>query len=208
VVSELLEQFDLVVCVDDGSTDTSFDVASAAGAVALRHPVNLGQGAALRTGFEFVQRHLADVSNVVTFDADGQHDARDARAMVDRARREDLDVVLGSRATKRPEGQPWTRRLVLAGALRLSRLTSGLEHTDTHNGLRVINRRALGVLVLRQRGMAYASELEALIPRHDLSWAEHPVTVTYTEYSRSKGQRNLNAFNIMYDLVTARFTTP
>jgi hypothetical protein len=56
--------------------------------------------------------------------------------------------------------------------------------------------------------MAYASELEALIPRHDLSWAEHPVTVTYTEYSRSKGQRNLNAFNIMYDLVTARFTTP
>ena len=208
VVSELLEQFDLVLCVDDGSADTSSDVARTAGAVVLRHPVNLGQGAALRTGFEFVLRHLEDVSHVVTFDADGQHDARDARAMVDRARSEDLDVVLGSRATLRPEGQPWTRRLVLAGALRLSRLTSGMDLTDTHNGLRVINRRALGFFVLRQLGMAYASELEALIPRHGLSWAEHPVTVTYTEYSRSKGQRNLNAFNIMYDLVTARFLTP
>jgi glycosyltransferase involved in cell wall biosynthesis len=208
VVSELLEQFDMVLCVDDGSGDTSSEVARTAGAVVLRHPVNLGQGAALRTGFEFVLRHLDDVSHVVTFDADGQHDARDARAMVDRATCEDLDVVLGSRATMRPEGQPWTRRLVLAGALRLSRLTSGMDLTDTHNGLRVINRRALGVFVLRQRGMAYASELEALIPRHGLSWAEHPVTVTYTEYSRSKGQRNLNAFNIMYDLVTARFLTP
>jgi glycosyltransferase involved in cell wall biosynthesis len=208
VVSELLEQFDMVLCVDDGSTDDSCEVARAAGAVVLRHPVNLGQGAALRTGFEFALRHLDDVSHVVTFDADGQHDARDARAMVDRARREDLDVVLGSRATRRPEGQPWMRRLVLAAALRLSRLTSGLDLTDTHNGLRVINRRALGVFVLRQRGMAYASELESLIPRHGLSWAEHPVTVTYTEYSRGKGQRNLNAFNIMYDLVTARFLTP
>jgi hypothetical protein len=52
--------------------------------------------------------------------------------------------------------------------------------------------------------MAHASEIEALIARHGLSWTEHPVTITYTDYSRAKGQSSLNAFNILYDLVAAR----
>jgi glycosyltransferase involved in cell wall biosynthesis len=207
VVSQLRERFSLVVCVDDGSTDNSGEVAAAAGAVVLRHPVNLGQGAALRTGFDYV-RGREDISYVVTFDADGQHDARDAAAMVEHARTRQLDVVLGTRGFGRPEGQPRSRRLVLRLALAVSKFTSGLALTDTHNGLRVIDRRALGVLHLRQRGMAYASELEGLIARHGLVWEEHPVTITYTEYSRAKGQKNLNAFNIVYDLLAARLLAP
>jgi glycosyltransferase involved in cell wall biosynthesis len=207
VVSRLRERFSLIVCIDDGSTDNSAQVAAAAGAVVLRHPVNLGQGAALRTGFDYVLGK-DDIAYVVTFDADGQHDARDAAAMVGRARSRRLDVVLGTRGFGRPEGQPRSRRLVLRLALALSRFTSGLALTDTHNGLRVIDRNALGTLKLRQRGMAYASELEALIARHGLLWEEHPVTITYTDYSRAKGQKNLNAFNIVYDLLAARFIAP
>ena len=207
VVLRLLERFALVVCVDDGSADNSAEVAASAGATVLRHAVNLGQGAALRTGFDYVRR-LADMRYVVTFDADGQHDADDAAAMVGRARSRRLDVVLGTRGQGRPEGQTRARRVVLKFALSLSRFTSGLTLTDTHNGLRVFDRRALSVLTLRQRGMAYASELEGLIARHELTWEEHPVTVTYTEYSRTKGQKNLNAFNIVYDLMTARFLAP
>jgi glycosyltransferase involved in cell wall biosynthesis len=207
VVARLRERFPLVVCVDDGSTDNSAQVAAAAGAVVLRHPVNLGQGAALRTGFDYVLGK-DDIAYVVTFDADGQHDAGDAAAMVERAHSRRLDVVLGTRGVGRPEGQPRSRRLVLRLALALSRFTSGLALTDTHNGLRVIHRRALGALKLRQRGMAYASELEGLIARHGLVWEEHPVTITYTDYSRAKGQKNLNAFNIVYDLLAARFIAP
>ncbi len=207
VVSDLLRHFEHVVCVDDGSTDGSSLVASAAGAIVLRHPVNLGQGAALRTGFEFARRR-SDISHVVTFDADGQHDPMDAIAMVEKARSGGIDVVLGTRADSRPTGQPFARRCVLAGGLLLSRLTSGLRLTDTHNGLRVVSRKALHVFVLRQRGMAYASELEGLIAQNDLTWVEHPVTITYTDYSRGKGQGNLNAFNIVYDLLTARFLAP
>ena len=56
--------------------------------------------------------------------------------------------------------------------------------------------------------MAYASELESLIAARSLSWTEHPITVTYTDYSRSKGQHNLNAVNIMYDLMSVRLRTP
>ena len=82
VVSDLLRHFEQVVCIDDGSSDGSGLVASAAGAIVLRHPVNLGQGAALRTGLEFARRR-SDISHVVTFDADGQHDPIDAVAMVE-----------------------------------------------------------------------------------------------------------------------------
>lgn len=203
VVSQLCERFELVVCVDDGSTDLSSRAASAAGGLVLRHAVNLGQGAALRTGFDYALTR-DDITHVVTFDADGQHSVDDAEEMLRVAHSSGVDVVLGSRGQARPQGQPLSKRLVLRIALRVSRLTSGLALTDTHNGLRVLNRRALAVLVLRQRGMAHASEIEALIARHHLSWVEHPVTITYTEYSRAKGQGSLNAFNVIFDLVTAR----
>lgn len=203
VIDSLVDRFDLIVCVDDGSIDASGIVAAACGAVVLRHPVNLGQGAALRTGFEYLLTR-PDIQHVVTFDADGQHDPDDAQAMVRVAQATGVHAVLGTRAHERPAGQPWLRRYVLRAGLLVSKVTTGLELTDTHNGLRVFSRFAVSVLVFRQRGMAYASELESLIARHHLAWIEHPVTITYSSYSRAKGQRNLNAFNILYDMIAAR----
>src|SRR5690349_2509443 len=96
VVRDLRVAFDKVVCVDDGSSDDCARVADEAGATVVRHPVNLGQGAALQTGFPQARRD-PDVAWVVTFDSDGQHRRADAEAMVALARREGVDVVLGSR---------------------------------------------------------------------------------------------------------------
>lgn len=206
VVRELRASFDHVVCIDDGSEDSSAEAASCSGAQVLRHHVNLGQGAALQTGFDFVLRRT-DATHVVTFDADGQHAVDDAVAMVERAVEGDLDIVLGSRATGSTQAQPLLRRAVLAGALRYSRWFTGLPLTDTHNGLRVLSREALRTIRLSQCGMAYASELERAVGEHALRWAEHPVHIAYTDYSRAKGQSNLNAFNIVYDLATARLRT-
>ena len=64
-----------VVVVDDGSLDRTADVARAAGAIVVRHPFNLGQGAALQTGIDYALAHAAAV--VVTFDGDGQHRVSD-----------------------------------------------------------------------------------------------------------------------------------
>src|SRR5690349_10608612 len=72
VVSDLREQFGRVVVVDDGSTDGTAAIARAAGAVVVSHPTNLGQGAALQTGFEYALRDPA-MRFVITFDSDGQH---------------------------------------------------------------------------------------------------------------------------------------
>lgn len=202
-VSDLLQSFVHVVCVDDGSCDGSGDLARAAGATVLRHVVNRGQGAALRTGFDHVLRHT-DAAFVVTFDADGQHLVEDAGRMVRRARAEDVDVVLASRFTGSTEQMPLTREIVLRAAVRFTRMTSRLKVTDTHNGLRVLSRRALQLIDLRMPRMAYASELlDAIVPA-GLSYVEEPVTIIYTDYSRAKGQRNSNAFNILFDLAVRR----
>lgn len=202
VVTELKTYFPNVVCVDDGSSDGSVALAHVAGAVIVRHAVNLGQGAALQTGFDYALCKRARW--VVTFDADGQHLVSDAAELVQQARKQQVDVVLASRFLGRTESMPSSRRLVLRAAIIFSRWSTGLALTDTHNGLRVLSRHALEAVRLHQPRMAYASELESAIRRHGLSYAEVATTVRYTEYSRAKGQRNSNAINILFDLAIAK----
>ena len=203
VLRELREHFPLVVCVDDGSPDATFDQARATGVTVIRHPVNLGQGAALQTGITYAVQSLR-ASYVVTFDADGQHDPTDAVRMVQRARDSGLDVILGSRFLAETSAVPRLRRAVLRTAALFTRASTGLHVTDAHNGLRVLTGAAAGSIRLRQAGMAHASEILSEVARLGLSYAEEPVTIRYTDYSRAKGQSSLNAFNILYDLVTSR----
>jgi glycosyltransferase involved in cell wall biosynthesis len=206
VIVRLRQEFDHVVCVDDGSTDASASVAAASGAALIRHAVNLGQGAALQTGFDYVLRHT-QAQYVVTFDGDGQHDVRDAVNMLAMARRRQMDVVLATREGGRVTGQSGSRRLLLRAALVFTRLNTRLSLTDTHNGLRVLTRDTLARVRLHQRGMAYASELERAISDLHLRWCEVPVSIVYTAYTRRKGQRNINALNVVYDLLLARLRT-
>lgn len=202
VLSGLGRVVDEIVCVDDGSFDDGATIARTSGATVLRHVVNLGGGAALRTGLDYV-RTETDHEYVVCFDADGQHLPEDAMRMLAVARNEGVDVVLGTR-DRSESTMPRSRRALLAAARWFSRRTSGLPLTDTHNGLRVFSRRALDNIRLTQPGMAYASELEASIKRAGLRWAEVPVTIVYDAYSLEKGQSNLNAVNIVYDLMLAQ----
>lgn len=204
VVRDLHQSFSRVVCVDDGSVDDSARIAAAAGASVVRHLVNLGQGAALQTGFMFA---LTDpgMNFVVTFDSDGQHRREDAEAMLETARREGVDVVLGSRFLNAADVEiPRLRRLVLRSATRFTRATTGLDLTDTHNGLRVLSRHAVESMDLALNGMAHASELLAHVARGGLTYVEAPVTIDYSHYSRGRGQSNTNALNIAFDLALER----
>lgn len=203
VVTALREDFRQVVCVDDGSSDGSAEAARAAGATVLRHAVNLGQGAALQTGFDYVLRRTA-ARHVITFDADGQHSTEDAARMLETARETGVDVVLGSRFRADAAQLSSTRRLVLRAGVAFTRRTTGLDVTDTHNGLRVLSRRALTRIRLELPRMAHASELlESIVP-NGLSYVEVPTTIVYTDYSRAKGQPHSNAVNILFDLALRR----
>lgn len=203
VVTDLLQTFPHVVCVDDGSRDDSAQQAAWSGARVVRHAQNLGQGAALQTGIEFATRQPG-IRWVVTFDADGQHRVSDAIEMVALARRQELDVVLGSRFLGSSSTVPAARRALLKAAVLFTRVTSRLSVTDAHNGLRVLSRSAAQQIRITLDGMAHASEIVEQVASRGLRWSEHPVTIVYTDYSRAKGQSGLNAVNISFDLLGKR----
>ena len=83
VIADVRSVFGYVVCVDDGSTDDTGEIARRAGAHLVRHPVNLGQGAAIQTGIEYARKQPG-ARVFATFDADGQHRVKDVATMIDR----------------------------------------------------------------------------------------------------------------------------
>jgi glycosyltransferase involved in cell wall biosynthesis len=202
VVRELSKTFSRIVCVDDGSKDATARLASRAGATVVHHPVNLGQGAALQTGVDYALQSGARF--FLTFDADGQHRIEDAVRMIERLREGDLDIVLGSRFLGTELQVPRLRKAVLRAAVVFTRATTGLALTDTHNGLRVMNRSTAVLFKIRLCGMAHASEILDIVARHKLAYEEMPISVVYSDYSRGKGQSSINALNVLVDLVLAR----
>ncbi len=205
VVGEARSVFPKIVCVDDGSRDASADRAEQAGAAVVRHPVNLGQGAALQTGFEYALSDPA-MRYVVTYDADGQHQIHDVEVMLERIRRGDVRVVFGSRFLDERTEASALKKLVLRAAVAYTNLTTGTRLTDAHNGLRVLDRDVVAKLDITQNRMAHASEIVSQIGSmrfggERVRYAEEPVHILYTDYSRAKGQSLWNAVNILAELI-------
>lgn len=199
VVGELRSAFPHVVCVDDGSSDGTADVALEAGAHVVSHPVNLGQGAAIQTGVEYARSQVG-ARVFATFDADGQHRLTDVITMIERLRCGDVDVVIGTRFASSGAGHiPLSKRLILRTAALLSPASRRLGLTDSHNGLRVFNRTVADSLTLTMSGMSHAGEFVSLIDENDWRVTEQPVEILYTDYSMSKGQSLLNGVNIVFD---------
>lgn len=199
VVKAARDTFANIVCVDDGSSDDSVAQALAGGAVVVKHPINLGQGAALRTGLDFALLQ-PDAKYFVTFDSDGQHRVEDALAMIERLRTEDLDIVVGSRFLDGRTKPGLLKKVVLRLAVIFERIMTGVKLTDAHNGLRALNRTAASGITINQNRMAHASEIVAEMGRLKLRYAEEPVHIIYTDYSRSKGQSLWNSVNILSEL--------
>ena len=199
VIAELLPVFPNVVCIDDGSSDGSGAIARAAGARVVTHPINLGQGAALQTGFDYALEHNA--AYVVTFDADGQHRVVDAAAMLQLAIEHGTAIVFGSRFLDDRTKPGILKRIVLKTAVAVTNLTTKTRLTDAHNGLRVIRADALRMFRLKQDRMAHGTEIVVRLGRTGLPYEEFPVEVIYTDYSKAKGQSLLNSVNILVDLI-------
>ena len=198
VIADLRSVFSNVVCVDDGSRDDTGEVALRAGAHLVRHPVNLGQGAAIQTGVEYARRQPG-AQVFATFDADGQHRVKDLVTMIDRLGTGDVDVVIGTRFGRGVSRPPLLKRVVLQTATRLSPRGRKLGLTDTNNGLRVFNKTVADGLDITMNGMSHATEFIMLIAENRWRVAEEPVEVLYTDYSQSKGQPLLNGVNIIFD---------
>lgn len=204
VVSEVKPKVSEVVVVDDGSTDATVESAKQAGAEVLIHFLNRGQGAALQTGINFALKQGADI--IITFDADNQFKPEEIDQVAKPLLLGKADVVLGSRFLNKKDTIPRGKEIVLRLAVLITRLYTGLNITDTHNGFRAFSAKAAGLIQIKQDGMAHASEIIEQIKKHRLKFVEVPITVKYSEYSLDKGQKLTNSFGIVWDLIIGRIS--
>lgn len=204
VIEEILKHFKTVICVNDGSRDNSSEEILKTAAVLIEHPLNLGAGAATQTGIDYALQYR-DAAYFVTIDADGQHDVNDAVKMVDYLKHHKVDVVFGSRFIGDIQNISPFKRLFLRAAAVFSDKTTGVKLTDPHIGLRAFNRHFAENLKLTLPDFTHASEVIYRISE-GYQYAELPVTVTYSDYSKAKGQPMLNAINITIDLFFHRIS--
>lgn len=200
VIAKARSVYGRVVCIDDGSVDDTAKQILETKAVLVQHPFNMGQGAALQTGIEYALQS-PEVQYFITFDSDGQHDIQDARRMLAVLQKEELDIVLGSRFLGEAVNITGTKRLVLKLATWFTNVVSRVNLTDTHNGLRVFNRRFAESVNITMPGMAHASEIIDKMGRGNWQYKEVPVTIHYNDYTRNKGQSILNSVNISIDIL-------
>lgn len=201
VLEQILEFEFPVIVVDDGSSeDIRSEVECLKEVIYLRHKVNLGQGAALQTGIDFALQQGADY--LITFDADGQHCAADIPAVLTPLLNDETDVVLASRfLIKGSHNASPLKQVVLKGGRWINYLFTGLYLSDAHNGFRALNRIAALSIRINENRMAHATEILAQIKKNKLRYKEIASKITYTAYSRQKGQSLLNSLKIFFDLV-------
>ena len=188
-----------VVVTDDCSSDNTCSVVRRFPVHLCRHVVNLGQGAALQTGIDYALQNGADI--VVTYDSDGQHTPDSISKLVEPLINHEAEIALGTRFASgaSAENISASKTVTLKSAVLFTRITTGLEITDTHNGLRAFTRLAAQKIRITQNRMAHASEILSEIARSKLPYKEVPVRIRYTEYSMAKGQKIGNALNILWE---------
>ncbi len=198
---------DAVIVVDDGSDDDMAARARSAGAIVLRHTINRGQGASLRTGTQAALQLGADI--IVHVDADGQHDPAFIPAITDPIRQNTVDIVFGSRFLgEAPQGMPFSRKVLLTAARTFNAFAMGIPRkvTDPQSGMRAFNRQAAAALDFHQDRMAHCSEILRLATRSSLRWQEVPVRINYTAESLAKGQKSTDALKIAWQIFLGIFS--
>jgi glycosyltransferase involved in cell wall biosynthesis len=156
VVVEARKELEPVVVIDDGSTDSTGEVARAVGATVLRHDVNRGKGAALKTGFAWALEQGFD--GVITLDADGQHLPSEIPKFLEERAESMADLIIGGRAHLFHGMLPRRRNANRFSAWSIS-IASGRRITDSQSGFRLYSARLMRGMKLRTNGFDMESEV-------------------------------------------------
>ena len=172
------------VVVSDGSDDATQRAADRHDAIVVEHPINQGQGGALKTGFDIARQHGADV--VVTMDADGQHPIDQLSDLIRPVVDDEADYVLGSRYRGEDNsGNSITRRGGIRTFTWLINRLAKTDITDCTNGFRAIRGARLGELTLTEEQFS-APELIIESRKNGLRIVEVPVTIQEREAGETK----------------------
>ncbi len=186
------------IVIDDGSTDRTYQIAKKYKTTVLRHKVNLGKGAAMKTGCEAAFSMGAEA--VILMDSDGQHKVEDLSHFIDALEKDRFDVVFGSRNLS--HGVPLVRYMGNKVASILISLLFGIYISDLICGYKGLTKKTYKKLDWESTGYGVETEMAIKTGKYGLKHCEVPVQTVY--YDNVKGVTILDAFNILFDVIRWR----
>lgn len=205
VIQSVIEEirragYENIVVVDDGSSDKTREKSKSAGAIALRHKINRGKGAATKTAIEAAKLLGADI--IVTMDGDEQHDPQDIKNLIEPILKNHCDVVLGTRL-KNTKGMPLHKIIANHVGNFFTWILFGLWVTDSQSGFRAYSKHAAEVINTKGDRYEYESEVIREIYKYKLKFVEVPIAVRYTEYSMGKIHKQgfINGTKTLYKMI-------
>lgn len=194
VIKDVIKRKFPIIVVDDGSKDNTFKVASKYKITALRHKVNLGKGAAMKTGAEAAFQMGADA--IVFMDSDGQHKVKDLPHFIEALEKDKFDVVFGSRNLS--HGVPFVRYMGNKSASLLVSLLFGIYVSDLLCGYKGLSKKGFKKIYWESKGYGVETEMAARTAKSGLKHCEVPVETVY--YDEVKGVTILDAISILFDV--------
>jgi glycosyltransferase involved in cell wall biosynthesis len=203
VVVEARRNLEPVLVIDDGSTDSTGDVARAVGATVLRHDVNRGKGAALKTGFAWALDQGCDA--VITLDADGQHLPGEIPKFLAQYAHGREDLIIGGRAHLFAQMLPRRRNANRFSAWCIAKC-SGAPITDSQSGFRLYSARLLRNLRMRTDGFDLESEVIVLAGKRGLKIVTIPIDLGFVDGIATSHFKPLkDTLRIAWTVTRARF---
>ncbi len=188
--------FKNIVVVNDNSSDRTREIVSSYknDVVVLDHLINLGAGAATKTGIDYAVSKGAEY--IATIDADFQHNPNDLIPLIECIEVKQVDLVIGSRFLKKNR-IPFTRVFYNLLGNMINFFVTGLVITDSQSGMKVMSRRFAENLTITYNGYEFCIEIIKNAKINKSSVYEYPIDVSYTKETMEKGQNIYTGFEML-----------
>jgi len=196
VIKKTKKYIDNIVVVDDGSKDNTSEISRKEKVVVLRHVLNLGKGAAVKTGCEFVLKHGAE--RIILIDADGQHDPEEIPNFLREL--EEVDIVFGYRKFNR--NMPFVFKFGNNFINDVTKILYNVKLRDTQCGYRAFCAETYKKIRWKASDYSMESEMIANLGKKYLKYKEIPIKTIYTE--KYKGTTVFDGIKIVLNMVLWR----
>ncbi len=192
IIRKAKKHVDEVIVVDDGSKDRTKEAAEKANAIVLRHIVNLGKGAALKTGCDFAAKKGAKF--IVALDADAQHNPDDIPRFIEKLKK--YDMVFSYR--KASSKMPLVLRFGNWFISNVVRVLYGVKLNDTQSGYRAFSKKAYKKIRWNASDYSMESEMISRAGKQKLKYVQIPIKTIYSD--KYKGTTIIDGIKIVLSM--------
>lgn len=176
VIKECKQYSDNIVLADDGSKDSTYKIGKKQNVHTVRHIINMGKGAALKTGCDYA--YIKGAKYFIVIDADGQHKPKDIPLFLSALK--DNDIVFGSR--KRNKNMPGVLKFGNWGINKIVEFLYGVKLSDTQSGFRAFTREAYTKIRWSCKHYGMESEMIVNVGKNKLMYKEVFIDTVYLDH--------------------------